>query len=273
MTYRFSTLISLSMMMALAIFLSSALPAHATVENSLVPTMPSSVPFKKGKIEFQEEEGKIKLVIKEIDIPVGTPGNLVLSLMINDAAPEERQFPFVVKEDDGKPFNKIKLKVSLLDELGLSIGDVVKVLRTEVVISEEIVAVPGIVIEGKEDGEAGTDGPDMMETEPEPDTEEPQGGLTATGTYTFNAGILTTTTTASEFECALQVGIDVFTVPSITSTTMVLEEPDEESTTFMRASGTAGDIVGTWKVTDENLTLILAANGSFSLVGEDCDDE
>lgn len=286
MTHRFSTRVGLSMMLAGAIFLSATLPAHATVDDSLVPALPSSVTFTKGKIKFQEEDGKIKLVIKAINVPVGTPGTLVLSLMINDGVPEERQFPFVVKEDDGKPFNKIKLKVSLVDELGLAIGDVVKILRTEVVIAEDIVAVPGIVIEAKEDVQDTI--PDM-ETEPEtdtvPDTDETpvEIAATASGTYTLDAGVLTATTTASEFgDCnGLSVGTTEFTVLSITSTTLILEEEDEgevEQSIFTRESGTDGDIVGTWTLIDEDgaHTLVIEANGSFSLVGNvvtDCDDE
>lgn len=100
---------------------------------------------------------------------------------------------------------------------------------------------------------------------------------TASGTYIYNNGALTLNTTSSDFVCeGPPVGASNFTVTSITATTMIWDGGTENEMTWIRPSGTAGDILGTWTMsgTDNSYTLTFNADGTFSLAGHilQCND-
>ena len=93
----------------------------------------------------------------------------------------------------------------------------------------------------------------------------------ASGTYTWapGTGTFTLTTVASDFACdGPTVGTEIKTGVTVTTTTMSWPN---DGLTWQRASGTAGNVVGTWTVTDpftgNSYTLTLNAGGTASVVG------
>ncbi len=91
----------------------------------------------------------------------------------------------------------------------------------------------------------------------------------ASGTYSFNpaTGALATTTTASDFACdGPGIGLKTETVLSLTTTTMTWQGMPQPWT---RLNGIAGDITGTWRMTDTvtgtAYTFVINANGTFSV--------
>lgn len=74
----------------------------------------------------------------------------------------------------------------------------------------------------------------------------------AEGTYDYTYGQLTLNITESDFTaCGPKIGTLNFTVVSLTSTTMEWVDPDSDKTTWVRSSGTSGDIKGTWTMTQD----------------------
>lgn len=112
-------------------------------------------------------------------------------------------------------------------------------------------------------------------------------GLTSDVTGTFNAGgkyiynsekaVLIVENEWSNFKgCGLDVGMNVWFVSNITSTTMTWYEPqspidyeDNDNITWSRSSGTSGDIVGTWNAFLEPNSYFVTFNsdGYFTVVG------
>ena len=97
---------------------------------------------------------------------------------------------------------------------------------------------------------------------------------TASGTYTYNSvtGALTINFTSSNFVCeGPSVGNSTFTVSSITATTMIWNGGTTDEATWTRPSGTAGDIVGTWTMsnssTGNSYTLTFNTGGTLSVAG------
>ena len=93
----------------------------------------------------------------------------------------------------------------------------------------------------------------------------------ASGTYTWNSttGVIILNVTNSDFICdGPDLDPDTITGVTITATTMTWVE---ESMTWTRSSGTAGNIVGTWISTDSatgnSYTLTFHANGTISVTG------
>ncbi len=91
----------------------------------------------------------------------------------------------------------------------------------------------------------------------------------ADGTYSYDpaTGALATTTTASDFACdGPGIGLKTETVLSLTSTTMTWQGMPQPWT---RLNGIAGDITGTWRMTDTvtgtAYTFFINANGTFSV--------
>lgn len=100
---------------------------------------------------------------------------------------------------------------------------------------------------------------------------------TAGGTYTYSSGIgpgpLTLSITASDFICdGLPVGTITVPVISLTETTLSWQDNEAATTTLTRSAGTAGDITGTWHLTDPDtgsvFALTFTADGTVSLVGD-----
>lgn len=100
---------------------------------------------------------------------------------------------------------------------------------------------------------------------------------TASGTYTYSSGIgpgpLALDITASDFLCDGFV-VETITVPivSLTETTLLWQDKEAATTTLTRPAGTAGDITGTWHLTDADTgsvyELTFNADGTVSLVGD-----
>jgi hypothetical protein len=90
---------------------------------------------------------------------------------------------------------------------------------------------------------------------------------TANGTYTYSSGTLTIHWISSTFPCnGPDLGTQTETGVTITSTTMTWPN---NSTTWTRDSGIAGDIVGTWTATSDSgasYTATVDENGSVTLV-------
>lgn len=94
------------------------------------------------------------------------------------------------------------------------------------------------------------------------------------GTYTYSAqsGILETDVNRSDFlyECGPTAGSQSVTVQTITPTVMVLINEDAEQEIWIRESGNAGDIQGTWKYTSGNGNTYVSrfsSNGALSFSG------
>lgn len=108
--------------------------------------------------------------------------------------------------------------------------------------------------------------------------QEPQ-QYTASGSYTYAANTLTLNTASSDFVCnGPEAGAeDLFTVIWQSATEVILEEPDGYQMTWDRASGTQGDIVGTWQMVNglNFYEMILNSDGSFLMKGNiiQCDDD
>ena len=92
----------------------------------------------------------------------------------------------------------------------------------------------------------------------------------ASGTYSFDAGsgVLTTTTTVSDFFCeGLQTGTEMFTDIVITADT--LSGAGDFPTWSRSPAGAVNDIVGVWKYTDsesgDTYTLTVNSDDTFSL--------
>jgi len=96
---------------------------------------------------------------------------------------------------------------------------------------------------------------------------------TASGTYTYDSdtGELVLNTTKSDFlGCGPSVGLSDEDVESITTTTMLLNQGEENAMTWTRDSGTADEIEGTWDLEQEGNTweIILNADLTFSVTGK-----
>lgn len=96
----------------------------------------------------------------------------------------------------------------------------------------------------------------------------------ASGTYTWNAttGVITNNWTSTDFTCdGPDLGTETFTATTLTATTMILVYPDGWTDTWSRPSGTAGDIVGTWTLTDSwsgnSYMVTFNAEGTVSVTG------
>lgn len=110
------------------------------------------------------------------------------------------------------------------------------------------------------------------------DNDDPAGDppqiYTASGTYDYDSetGVMAATFTSSEFTaCGPEVGSFEINVNSISETTMVWDEGEDDETTLIRDSGTAGDIVGTWDFADEDgndYELNIGADGTVVVIGE-----
>ncbi len=100
------------------------------------------------------------------------------------------------------------------------------------------------------------------------------GEKTAEGTYTYNSedGTLNFNITSSDFrECGPEAGPDEFIVSSVTSTTMIWDDPeDDDSMSWTRDSGSDGVIVDTWQMSEGgNLyTLTIRTDGSLTVLGD-----
>ncbi len=96
----------------------------------------------------------------------------------------------------------------------------------------------------------------------------------AGGTYTYNSGdgTLNLNITSSDFEkCGPEVGGDEFIVSSVTSTTMIWDDPeDDDSMSWSRESGSEGDITGTWTMSESSnlYTLTISTDGSLVILGD-----
>lgn len=97
---------------------------------------------------------------------------------------------------------------------------------------------------------------------------------TANGSYNYNppSGILELDFTSSDYlyECGPSTGSQTYLVQSITATVMVMTNDDDEQEIWVRQSGTAGDIRGTWKYTSENGNTYVSqfgSNGSLTVAG------
>lgn len=97
---------------------------------------------------------------------------------------------------------------------------------------------------------------------------------TASGTYTYdaNTGTLSATFTSTEFtSCGPELGTENINVSSISATTMVWDEGSEDEMTWMRDSGTAGVIAGTWDFEDgdgNDYEINIGDDGSLLVVGD-----
>lgn len=109
-----------------------------------------------------------------------------------------------------------------------------------------------------------------------PDTTPPTVSHTASGTYTYDSGtgVLTMNWTSSDFTCnGPSVGSGNTSTAIVTATTMtgVGQDSNNNYFTWTRASGTTGDIVGTWTTTDSttgnSYMLTFNTNGTMSVVG------
>jgi len=97
------------------------------------------------------------------------------------------------------------------------------------------------------------------------------------GSYAFNSntGTIVGQFTNSTFPACCGPDADDFTVNNVTvgSTTMVwpANDPDDDNTFWTRDSGTSGDIVGTWELTqgNERFCIIFNSDGTLQL-GGDC---
>lgn len=102
----------------------------------------------------------------------------------------------------------------------------------------------------------------------------------ASGTYVYDSltGILTATFTYSEFPgCGPGVGVETYDVDSISATTMVWNEGEENMLIWNRDSGISGDITGTWDHIDDDgnaYEQTIDANGSINVIGDivECSD-
>lgn len=102
----------------------------------------------------------------------------------------------------------------------------------------------------------------------------------ASGTYVYDSetGILTATFTYSEFPgCGPGVGVETYDVNSISATTMVWNEGEEDMLIWDRDSGSAGDITGIWDRIDDDgnaYELTIEADGSIDLIADiiECTD-
>jgi len=96
----------------------------------------------------------------------------------------------------------------------------------------------------------------------------------ASGTYVYDpgTGILTATFTYSEFPgCGPVVGVETYDVDSISATTMVWNNGEEDMLVWNRDSGIAGDIIGTWDRIDDDgnaYELTIEANGSIGVIAD-----
>jgi hypothetical protein len=105
------------------------------------------------------------------------------------------------------------------------------------------------------------------------DDDNPQ-TYNASGTYVYDSesGILTATFTYSEFPgCGPGVGVETYDVDSISDTTMVWNEGEEDMLIWNRDSGIAGDIKGTWDHIDDDgnaYELTIDANGSINMIAD-----
>ena len=102
----------------------------------------------------------------------------------------------------------------------------------------------------------------------------------ASGTYVFDSGtgVLTATFTYSEFPgCGPSVCIETYDVDSITATTMVWNEGEEDMLIWERDSGIPDDITGIWDRIDDignTYELAIDANGSINVIADivECSD-
>ena len=102
----------------------------------------------------------------------------------------------------------------------------------------------------------------------------------ASGTYDYNSGtgVLTATFTDSDFPgCGPVVGDETHDVDSISETTMVWNDGEEDMLVWDRDSGIADDITGTWDRIDDDgnvYELTLDADGSISVIADivECSD-
>ena len=105
------------------------------------------------------------------------------------------------------------------------------------------------------------------------DDDNPQ-TYNASGTYVYDSatGILTATFTYSEFPgCGPGVGVETYGVDSISDTTMVWNEGEEDMFVWNRDSGIAGDIKGIWDHIDDDgnaYELTIDANGSINMMAD-----
>lgn len=94
---------------------------------------------------------------------------------------------------------------------------------------------------------------------------------TASGAYTYNSGVLTWNASSSDFICeGPEVGMEeTFTVLSVTETQMTWQEEDNFQMIWNRDPGTAGDILGSWQMTEgqNSYQLTLNQNLTFSVAG------
>ena len=151
--------IGLAVMVSAAVLLGAYLSGAAeeqelTVEASLVPALdtagnPPAITFSEGKIKIKDKKGKVRLKIKDISVPEGTEGTLVLSLMVN-AEEVNVEFPFVVEDDDDAGTSKVDVKAFLPDVLDtLVTGDTLEFLGARAFIADDPIAVTGIIFKPK----------------------------------------------------------------------------------------------------------------------------
>ena len=97
---------------------------------------------------------------------------------------------------------------------------------------------------------------------------------TGSGTYTYTGGLLTMNWTNGDFICDgpnIGTSTENVTLLSVTMMDWVSNGTQSTTMTWTRASGTAGDITGTWTTTNptsgNSFTATFAANGTLSVVG------
>jgi len=140
----FTTFAKSLLIPATILLLSSPLQAKdkGGFEASIVPG--DTPTFTNGEIEIKAKDGELKFTLNDVEFPVGTPGNLVITLMVNDSDEEDLVFPFAVREkdddDDRDRPNFVKVKASLQKTLDIEVGSTLKLLGVRVEIDGETVS-------------------------------------------------------------------------------------------------------------------------------------
>ena len=105
MSHRFTQSVGLLTLMAVAILV-GPLPSAEAKETSaftvqVVPVLAAdgaapSITFENGKLRLKPKGARVRLGMDHVSAPPGTPGELVLSLMVNGGDLGEVTFPFEV---------------------------------------------------------------------------------------------------------------------------------------------------------------------------------
>ncbi len=165
MAHHFTQSIGLLTMIAVDILV-GPLPSAEAKETSafrahFVPVLAAdgaapAITFEKGKLRLKPKGARVRFDMDHVSAPPGTPGELVLSLMVNGGDLGEVTFPFEVmpevmpvtddREEAGE-VNVVKVRAALTDALDLTPGDVVELLGAWVMIADEQVGALGFIVE------------------------------------------------------------------------------------------------------------------------------